>query len=177
MNHSLSLSNMMHRLKESWQSLPDYRKPNNNTRYVISDAALAAFSVKIHCDNCTHRQDRAGTTHYYHSAIIPVMVKPDSRHVLSLPPECIVPQDGHEKQDCERAAGKRWLQQDGSHYQPHTVTFLGDDLYANQPLAQVAETMAACEASDSPSAAAILSQQFGLRVSYLPLDLIPARTD
>jgi hypothetical protein len=228
MNHSLSLSNIMHRLQESWQSLPDYRKPNNNARYEISDAALAAFSVffmqsdsflahqrdmhqrkgkdnvatlfevanipsdnqirnlldpvtpdhfhtdfawvhqeleqhgrlaafqdyqstylvafdgvvfhsseKIHCDNCTRRQDRAGTTHYYHSAIIPVMVKPDSRHVLSLPPECIVPQDGHEKQDCERAAVKRWLQQHDSHYQSHTVTFLGDDLYANQPLCQL----------------------------------------
>jgi hypothetical protein len=172
----------MKRFKESWQTLPDFRKPNNNKRYEISDAALAAFSVffmqspsflahqrdmhqrkgkdnlanlfqvekipsdnqlrtlldpvtpdhfhadfawvhqeleqngrlaafqdyqstylvtfdgvvyhsseKIYCDNCTLRQDRSGTIHYYHSAIIPVMVKPDSPHVLSLPPECIVP--------------------------------------------------------------------------------------
>jgi hypothetical protein len=75
--------------------------------------------------------------HYYHSAIIPVLVKPESRHVLSLTPEFIVPQDGHKKQDCERAAVKRWLQQHHAHYQPHTVTFLGDDLYANQPLCQL----------------------------------------
>ena len=230
MNRTLSMSNIMKRFKESWQSLPDYRQPNNNKRYEISDAALAAFSVffmqspsflahqrdmyqrkgkdnvvslfgvkkipsdnqirtlldritpdhfqadfawvhqeleqngrlvafqdyqstylvafdgvvyhsseKIHCDNCALRQDRNGTTHYYHSAIIPVMVKPDSPHVLSLPPECIVPQDGHEKQDCERAAVKRWLQQHHGRYQPRTVTFLGDDLYANQPLCLLIE--------------------------------------
>jgi hypothetical protein len=57
--------------------------------------------------------------------------------VLSLPPECIVPQDGHEKQDCERAAVKRWLEHHHLRYQPRTVTYLGDDLYANQPLCQL----------------------------------------
>lgn len=72
--------------------------------------------------------------HYYHSAISPVIVKPDSPHVLSLPPEFIVPQDGHEKQDCERAAVKRWLGHHHEQFAPHSVTFMGDDLYANQPL-------------------------------------------
>ena len=65
------------------------------------------------------------------------MVKPDSPHVLSLPPECIVPQDGHEKQDCERAAVKRWLAHHHPRYRPRTVTYLGDDLYANQALCQL----------------------------------------
>ena len=45
MSNPLSLSNMMHRFQESWQGLPDYRKPNNNTRYEIRDAAISAFSV------------------------------------------------------------------------------------------------------------------------------------
>ena len=67
-----------------------------STYLIAFDGVVFHSSEKIHCDNCTHRQDRSGTTHYYHSAIIPVMVKPDSPHVLSLPPECIVPQDGHE---------------------------------------------------------------------------------
>ena len=81
------------------------------TYLLALDGVVFHSSEKIHCKNCTHRQDRTGTLHYYHSAIIPVLVKPESRHVLSLPPEFIVPQDGHEKQDCERAAVKRWLQQ------------------------------------------------------------------
>jgi hypothetical protein len=229
-NNPLSLSSIMKQLKISWQSLPDYRKPSNNTKYAISDAALAAFSVffmqspsflahqrdvhkrkgrdntatlfhvekipsdnqirnlldpvtpehfhhdfeqvvdaledsnrlaafqdyksnyliafdgvyyhsseKIFCANCSHRKDRTGTVHHYHHAIIPVIVKPGSSHVLSLPPEFIVPQDGHEKQDCERAAVKRWLKQHHTRYQPHTVTFLGDDLYANHPLCLLIE--------------------------------------
>ena len=110
-----------------------------STYLVIFDGVVFHSSEKIHCQNCSHRQDSTGTEHYYHSAIIPVMAKPGSPHVLSLPPEFVVPQDGHEKQDCERAAVKRWLQQHHAHYQPQTMTFLGDDLYANHPLCQLIE--------------------------------------
>ena len=225
MSNRVSLDKIMQQFQESWRKLPDYWKPNNNTKYEVADAALSAYSVffmqsasflahqrdmqqrkgkdnvatlfgvskipsdnqirnlldpvtpdhfhtdfewiheeleqsgrlaafqdykstylipfdgvvfhsseKVHCDNCSTRRDRKGTTHYYHSAILPVMVKPDSAHVLSLPPEFIVPQDGHEKQDCERAAVKRWLEQHQGQFDPQSVTFLGDDLYANQPL-------------------------------------------
>jgi hypothetical protein len=49
------------------------------------------------------------TIGYYHAAITPVIVCPGQSQVVALPPEYIMPQDGHAKQDCERAAGKRWL--------------------------------------------------------------------
>ena len=49
-----------------------------------------------------------------------------------------MPQDGHDKQDCERVAAKRWLKQQARHFQPHHMTLLGDDLYSNQPLCQLA---------------------------------------
>jgi len=114
-------------------------KSYDGTLAIAFDGVNYHSSEKIHCDNCTHRRDRSGEIHYYHSAIIPVIVKLGSPHVLSLPPECIVPQDGHEKQDCERAAVKRWLSQHHGRYQAHTVTFLGDDLYANQPLCELIE--------------------------------------
>jgi hypothetical protein len=109
------------------------------TYAIAFDGVVFHSSEKIHCQQCSQRQDRSGVTHYYHSAIIPVMVKPNSPHVLSLPPECIVPQDGHEKQDCERAAVKRWLAHHQPRYQPKAITYLGDDLYANQPLCQLIE--------------------------------------
>jgi hypothetical protein len=57
--------------------------------------------------NCLKREDRTGKVHFYHSAITPVIVKPGKAQVLPLPPEFIVPQDGSEKQDCERMAAKR----------------------------------------------------------------------
>lgn len=107
------------------------------THAIAFDGVVFHSSECIHCDNCTQRRDRNGDVHYYHSAVVPVMVKPECPHVLALPSECIVPQDGHEKQDCERAAVKRWLAQHHTRYQPYTVTYLGDDLYANHPLCQL----------------------------------------
>ena len=44
-----------------------------------------------------------------------------------------MPQDGHSTQDCERAAGKRWLTKHAEQVAPHGVTCLGDDLYSNHP--------------------------------------------
>ena len=55
--------------------------------------------------------------------------------VLPLPPEFVAPQDGAEKQDCERNAAKRWLARHGpavAHLRP---VYLGDDLFACQPVA------------------------------------------
>ncbi|MBI4671797.1 MAG: hypothetical protein HY741_09045 [Chloroflexi bacterium] len=75
--------------------------------------------------------------HFYHSALTPVLVKPGRTQVLPLPPEFIVPQDGQEKQDCERVATQRWLAQHHAHFPPHTLTYLGDDLYANQPVCEL----------------------------------------
>jgi hypothetical protein len=83
------------------------------------------------------REDRSGVEHFYHSAITPVFVKPGQSQVLPLPPEFMVPQAGSEKQDCERVAAKRWLAQQHAHFSDHSVTYLGDDLYANPPLCQL----------------------------------------
>jgi hypothetical protein len=92
------------------------------------------FSSKaIHCQNCLRRQLSNGQTLYYHPAITPVIVCPGHAQVIALPPEYIMPQDGHDKQDCERAAGKRWLAKHAEQVAPHGVTLLGDDLYSNQP--------------------------------------------
>jgi hypothetical protein len=227
MGTRLEIDEVVAEFREHWQSLPDRRKPNNNTQYSVGDAAMSGFAVffmqsasflayqrdmnkhkgdnnartlfkieqipcdnqirnlldpitpehfdgefewvheglkesgilagfrdygntfliaidgltyfssqTIHCANCLHREDGSGTTHYYHSAITPVIVKPDCPHVLPLMPEFIVPQDGHEKQDCERAAAKRWLVSHSHRFAPHSVTYLGDDLYANQPFCE-----------------------------------------
>ncbi len=57
--------------------------------------------------------------------------------MIPLVPEFIVPQDGHDKQDCENAAAKRWLQHYGARYRQLNVTVLGDDLYCHQPLCEV----------------------------------------
>lgn len=92
------------------------------------------FSSKaIHCPNCLTRHLTNGQTLYYHAAITPVIVCPGQSQVIALPPEYIMPQDGQAKQDCERAAGKRWLRKHAAQIAPYGVTVLGDDLYSNQP--------------------------------------------
>lgn len=94
-------------------------------------------SKAIHCPNCQHRTTAKGETTYYHTAITPVIVAPGRSQVISLVPEYIVPQDGHDKQDCERTAAKRWVKQQARLFEPDSVTLLGDDLYSNQPLCQL----------------------------------------
>lgn len=90
-------------------------------------------SKKIHCENCNHREMSNGKTNYFHSVLTPVIVQPGNGTVISLEPEFIVPQDGHDKQDCEIEAAKRWVEKQGKFYAQRGVTILGDDLFSRQP--------------------------------------------
>jgi hypothetical protein len=92
----------------------------------------------INCNNCSNRTHKNGTVTYFHTAILPVIVSPKNEHVISLAPEFITPQDGHEKQDCETAAAKRWIERHTELFEPRTVTLLGDDLYSRQPMCELA---------------------------------------
>jgi len=69
--------------------------------------------------------------------VTPVIVAPDNSQVIPLVPEFIVPQDGYNKQDCENAAAKRWLEKYAQQYARFGITILGDDLYAHQPLCEL----------------------------------------
>lgn len=72
---------------------------------------------------------------YFHSFLGASIVAPGHRQVLPLPAEFIAPQDGAEKQDCERNAAKRWLARHGPAVHQLRPVFLGDDLFACQPIA------------------------------------------
>lgn len=105
---------------------------------VSLDGTQYFSSQAIHCQNCLTRQLSNGQTLSYHTAITPVVVCPGRSEVIALPPEYIMPQDGHDKQDCEQAAGKRWLRQHGATLASHQVTLLGDDLYSKEPFCSLA---------------------------------------
>ncbi len=47
--------------------------------------------------------------------------------VVPLQPEFVVPQDGHDKQDCESMAARRWLAAHGLRYAKLDPVYLGDD--------------------------------------------------
>ena len=119
-------------IKESGH-LKAFRSYGNNLLCAL-DGTHSFSSNKIHCKNCNNKKHKNGTTTYFHSAITPVFVAPGQKKVISLPPEFITPQDGNEKQDCENAAAKRWIQRYAPVYRDLGITILGDDLYCRQPI-------------------------------------------
>jgi hypothetical protein len=86
--------------------LDGFRSYNNNLLCAL-DGTIYFSSKTIHCDNCSAKEHKNGSTTYSHTALTPVVLKPGCNKVISLPPEFITPQDGHQKQDCENAAAKR----------------------------------------------------------------------
>ena len=113
--------------------LDAFRSYGNNLLCAL-DGTYFFSSNKIHCQNCSTKEHKNGATTYSHAAITPVFVAPGQTRVISLPPEFITPQDGHNKQDCENAAAKRWITQYAPVYRDLGITILGDDLYCRQPI-------------------------------------------
>lgn len=103
------------------------------TLAIALDGTWYHSSEKIKCANCSCIEHSNGRKTHYHAAITPVIVAPGKPHAIPLRPEFILPQDGHQKQDCEIAAAKRWLDKNSARYCPLKVTLLGDDIYAHQP--------------------------------------------
>ncbi|MBU0600476.1 ISNCY family transposase [bacterium] len=116
--------------------LEDFRIFNGDLLGVL-DGTRYFSSKKIHCQNCSTTTHADGSTTYYHSMINPVIVAPGQNKVIPLIPEFILPQDGHDKQDCENAAAKRWIEKHGKKYSAMKMTLSGDDLYSKQPLCKI----------------------------------------
>src|SRR3954453_22970213 len=73
---------------------------------IALDGTEYHVSGKVHCQQCSTRKRGKDRTEHFHAMVSATVVAPDHNRVVPLEPEFIVPQDGHEKQDCEsRAAG------------------------------------------------------------------------
>jgi hypothetical protein len=94
-------------------------------------------SYKISCPNCLTRKRSNGKTENYHTMLSATVVAPGHTKVLPLMPEFIAKQDGHEKQDCERVAVKRWFEKHGNRVKSLRPVYLGDDLFACHPIARM----------------------------------------
>jgi hypothetical protein len=89
-------------------------------------------SQKIDCPQCLTRRRVNRKTERYHAMLAGRVVAPGHAMALQLMPEFIAPQDGAEKQDCERNAAKRWLATHGERVKDLRPIYLGDDLFACQ---------------------------------------------
>jgi hypothetical protein len=77
------------------------------TLLMAMDGTEYFSSSQIHCPCCSTRRLKSGERQYFHSVVTPVIVCPGQSQGIPLVPEFVVPQDGHDKQDCENAAAKR----------------------------------------------------------------------
>jgi hypothetical protein len=105
---------------------------------VALDGTEYFSSKKINCPHCNCRNHRNGTTTYFHGCVTPIIVSPNQKQVINLSPEFIKKQDGHQKQDCENAAVKRWLNKNHQNNYSYPITLLGDDLYSHEPVCELA---------------------------------------
>ena len=101
---------------------------------IALDGSEYFSSEKRGCPRCLTRKRSNGKTENYHTLLAATLVAPGHNRVLPLMPEFITPQDGAEKQDCERNAAKRWLQQHGGRLRELRPVYLGDALFSSQPM-------------------------------------------
>ena len=101
---------------------------------IALDGSEHFCSRKVSCPHCSSRKRADGETEYFHTFLGATLVAPGHKTVLPLPPEFVRPQDGAAKQDCEVAAAKRWLARVGTGIMWLRPVYLGDDLFARQPM-------------------------------------------
>jgi hypothetical protein len=116
------------------QGVVEHFRSFGNTLLVALDGTGYFRSEAIHCPQCSVARHADGRVVYTHAALMAAVVKPGMPQVLALEPEFITPQDGHQKQDCESAAARRWIPEVGGRLSGLGLTLLGDDLYACTPI-------------------------------------------
>jgi hypothetical protein len=103
---------------------------------VALDGTEYFCSQKLSCPQCLTRKRSNGKTESYHTMLAAMIVAPGHNMVLPLMPEFITPQDGAEKQDCERNGAKRWLNAHAERVASLRPVYLGDALFSCQPMAE-----------------------------------------
>src|SRR3954452_15234528 len=113
---------------------PDFERLGGRI-LVALDGTEYFRSEKLGCGNCLTCRHSNGKVDHYHTLMAATVVAPGHSKVIPLFPEFIVTRDGAEKQDCERNAVKRWFEKHGKRLRPLRPVYLGDDLFACQPIA------------------------------------------
>ena len=103
--------------------------------YLLSlDGTQYFSSKKIHCPSClvkTHA--KTGEVTYSHQLLAAAIVHPDCAEVIPVCPEPIQKHDGETKNDCERNAAKRFLEQFRRQHPHLGVIVTEDGLSSNAP--------------------------------------------
>ncbi len=122
-------------------ALRSRRSGLNHKTLIALDGTEYFNFYKISCPNCLSRTHNKGTDNEmvenYHKVLGAAIVDPGQVAAVPLPVEIIRPRDGSKKQVCKRNAAKLWLRRIGPRLKEPEPVYLGDDLYACQPVCEV----------------------------------------
>ena len=93
---------------ESTRGLAAFQRLGEHVLIAL-DGTQYHCSAKVHCPYCSTRTRPGQPAEYFPTLLCATLVAPGHSKVVPLEPEFVVPQDGHDKQDCESRAARRWL--------------------------------------------------------------------
>jgi hypothetical protein len=102
--------------------------------YLLSIDGTGSFSSsKISCEHCCRKESKSGEVSYYHQMLGACIVHPKKSNVIPLCPEVIQNQDGASKNDCERNASRRFIENFRREHPHLKVIIIEDGLASNAP--------------------------------------------
>jgi hypothetical protein len=102
--------------------------------YLLSLDGTGKFSSSnISCEQCCKKIHKNGKVTYYHQMLGACIVHPDQPNVIPLCPEVIQNTDGNEKNDCERNASQRFIENFRREHPHLKVIVIEDGLASNAP--------------------------------------------
>jgi hypothetical protein len=99
----------------------------------LMDGSGVFNSEKVHCENCCCKHHKDGRVSYYHQILAAVIAHPGMKQVIPLCPDPITKQDGTTKNDCERNAAHRLLQDLKREHPRLKLTIVSDAIASNAP--------------------------------------------
>jgi len=108
--------------------------------YLLSLDGTGDFSSSnVCCEQCCKKEHKDGSITYYHQMLGACIVHPEKSNVIPLCPETIQNGDGSEKNDCERNAAKRFIDNFKREHPHLKVIIIADGLASNAPYIRLLE--------------------------------------
>jgi len=108
--------------------------------YLLAIDGTGEFSSgQVCCQQCCKKEHKDGSVTYYHQMLGACIVHPDKANVIPLCPEIIQNEDGSEKNDCERNAAKRFIENLKREHPHLKVIIVVDGIASNAPYIQLLE--------------------------------------
>lgn len=108
--------------------------------YLVSIDGTGEFSSNnVCCPHCCTKEHKNGSVTYYHQMLGASIVHPEQSNVIPLCPENIQNGDGSGKNDCERNAAKRFMENFKKEHPHLKVILLGDGIASNAPYIRLAK--------------------------------------